>query len=206
MAVVKVNPIRKRKLIFTIRGTSPLVMHKWGEKSIDMMRQKHGGKKTKTREIRNPEQEYKDAMHVTTHGEIGIPAGAFKAALINAAHKDIGIEKTLVKKSVFVLCDDENQVMPLDIDERKVKMREDCVRVGQGSTDLRYRPEIPAGWLCQVALEIDGELLQDSDLLTLVDRAGFGVGLLEMRPEKGKDFGRFEVYINDEYPLHSEKL
>ena len=66
------------------------------------------------------------------------------------------------------------------------------VRVGIGSTDLRYRPYF-YDWSCEISFEIDSELLTVGDLTALVDRAGFGVGILEMRPECGKDFGRFRV-------------
>ena len=36
-------------------------------------------------------------------------------------------------------------------------------------------------------------MLTTDDIINLMNRAGFGVGLCEMRPEKGKEFGRFEV-------------
>jgi hypothetical protein len=39
-------------------------------------------------------------------------------------------------------------------------------------------------------------LLQRDDVLALVDRAGFGVGICEWRPEKGGEFGRFEIDQN----------
>lgn len=184
------RPIRRQRVTFRIKGLSPLIHHKWSEKSKEMMRYKHAGKKTKSREVRDPKQEGIDATHYTEDGKYGIFAGAVKRSIINAAHKDIGIEKTLVRKSLFVVCDDRNNVIPMDCDEPVIQ--EDVVRVGQGSTDLRYRPYFYK-WAADITCEIDAEMLRVDDLLTLVDRAGFGVGLHEFRPEKSGDFGRFQI-------------
>lgn len=191
MAKIVLKPIAKKTMTFGIRGTSPLIMHKWSEKALREMREKQQeGKKTKARELRKPEEEAKQATYTTDDGEIGIPGMAFKASLVNAAHKDIGIEKTLVRKALFLVTDDSNKVLPITCSEPIV--REDCVRVGMGSADLRYRPEF-RDWSCVIRLEVDSELLQERDVLALVDRAGFGVGLCEWRPEKGGEFGRYEI-------------
>ena len=71
-------------------------------------------------------------------------------------------------------------------------IREDIVRVGNGKTDLRYRPEF-ASWRINVIVEIDSDLLNEQDIVNLVNRAGFSVGIGEWRPEKGGEFGRFEI-------------
>lgn len=69
-------------------------------------------------------------------------------------------------------------------------MREDFVRVGSGAVDLRYRPEFRE-WRCIFHCEYDADLLRKDDVKNLVDKAGFGVGVGEWRPEKGGDYGRF---------------
>jgi hypothetical protein len=141
------------------------------------------------------------ATYRTEDGDVGIPAMAFKSAILTAAHKDIGIEKTLVRKALFLICKDPGLVLAFtECDEPIV--REDMVRVGMGAADLRYRPEF-RNWKCVVELEIDAELLQDGDVLALVGRAGFGVGLCEWRPEKGGEFGRFE--IDPDVPVRFER-
>jgi len=187
---VKLPPIHRRVVRTTIVGISPLIQHQWGEKALQMMRDKHAGKKTRTRDVRDPEQEGRDAMYTCDDGTPGVPLTAIKSSLISAAHKDIGIEKTLVKKALFIRCDDSNKILKMDCDEPEI--REDAVRVGQGSADLRYRPYFMR-WSVDIEWEIDGQLLQIEDLLNLIDRAGFGVGIGEWRPEKGGEYGRFEV-------------
>lgn len=191
MASIKLKPIAKKRMTFTIRGTSPLIMHQWSEKAKREMRDKQqDGKKTKTREKRVPTDEAQAATYLTQGGDIGIPGMAFKSALVSAAHKDIGIEKTLVRKALFLVTDDPDKVLPIDCDDPRV--REDMVRVGMGSADMRYRPEF-LSWSCAIELEVDSELLQCEDVLALVNRAGFGVGICEWRPEKGGEYGRFEI-------------
>jgi hypothetical protein len=187
---ITLKPIKSEKITLRIRSLSPLIQHKWSDKALKMIRDKHAGKKTKVREVRDPEAEAIAATYFTDDGDFGLPAMAIKSALITAAHKDIGIEKTLLRKSLFLHCSDSNNVLTLETDGPI--MREDCVRVGAGSADLRYRPEFKQ-WAVEVTFTFDAELLRVEDIINLVNRAGFGCGVGEWRPEKGGEYGRFEV-------------
>lgn len=198
---IGLKPINRKIYRIRIIGRSPLIQHSWSEKAKKEMRDKHGGKKTKTRDKRDPEQEGKDAAYYTADGKYGIPAMAIKSAMVTAAHKDIGLEKTLVKKALFIYPSVPNLILPMECDEPEI--REDNVRVGQGSADLRYRPYFYK-WSLEMAWEIDADLLQLADFLTLMDRAGFGVGIGEWRPEKGGENGRFE--IDRSFPITEEGI
>lgn len=186
---INLKPIQKIRVTMEIISTTPMIQHKWSEKGKTMMREKHQGKKTKNREIRDAELEFAEAGYRTASGEPAIPAMAIKSAIIGAAHKDIGIEKTLVRKALFLVCDSD-LLIPIKADAPI--MREDVVRVGIGKADLRYRPEF-SEWSAVVTFDIDGELLRIEDLVNLIDRAGFGIGIGEWRPEKGGEYGRFCV-------------
>jgi hypothetical protein len=188
--VAMLKPINRKTLGITIEGTSLLVQHAWSEKAREMMRAKKGGKKTKERSVCDPQAEAEAATYRTADGQFGVPLNALKASFISAAHKDIGIEKTLVRKSLFVLCSDPGGVLPMRCAEPVI--REDNVRVGQGSADLRYRPQF-TGWECDVEIEYDADNLTTDDIVNLINRAGFGVGICEFRPEKGGDWGRYQV-------------
>lgn len=187
---VQLKPINIQALVITIEGTSPLIQHKWSEKALTQMRQKGSGKKTKDRSARDPEAEAIAATYLTADGEPGVPLLALKSAIIAAAHKDIGVEKTLVRKGLFVKAPDATLVLPMKCS--KPIVREDHVRVGMGSADLRYRPQFDE-WSVELTCEYDADLLQPGDIVNLIDRAGFGVGIGEWRPEKGGEFGRFRV-------------
>lgn len=188
---IELKPIKKAMMNFTIIGLSQIVHHNWDEKAKQTLRDKHAGKKTKNRAARDPAAEFEAAKYKTKDGKDGIHGMAFKKSLISAAHKDLGIEKTLVRKAIFLVTNDPNQVLPMKC--KKPINYEKPVRVGQGQTDLRYRPMYKEGWEVEIELEIDGDLLKPDDVLALVDRAGFGVGIGEGRPEKDGEFGRYEV-------------
>lgn len=194
--VVTLEEMQQSVLTTRIQGISPFIQHKWSKKAEQEMRDKHAGVRVKNREIRDPEQEFRDAAYVCEDGRFGFPAGGIKACLIGAAHKDIGLEKTLLRKSLFIIPDDPiNNLIALETDDPL--MREDTVRVGAGSTDLRYRPEF-RNWSMILNFEFDAQALTQPTILNLVQRAGFGVGLGEWRPEKGGENGRFEVDVNFE--------
>ena len=181
--VVTLEEMQQSVLTTKIQGVSPFIQHKWSEKAVQMMKDKHAGVRVKNREIRDPEQEFRDAAYVCEDGRFGFPAGGIKACLIGAAHKDIGLEKTLLRKSLFILPDDPiNNLIALETDDPL--MREDIVRIGMGSTDLRYRPEF-RNWSMVLNFEFDAQALTQNTILNLIQRAGFGVGLGEWRPEKG---------------------
>lgn len=187
---ISLKPVNRSQCSFVIRGISPLIQHAWSERNLAMLRDKHAGKKTKSREKRDPEAEGREAMYTTSKGGFGIPVSAIKQAMISAAHKDIGIEKTLVRKSLFFVCEDRTNILPMECSDPVI--REDYVRVGAGVADLRYRPEF-SEWSVRLTIEYDSDLLRIEDILNLVDRAGFGVGIGEWRPEKGGEYGRFQV-------------
>lgn len=203
MATISLQPIKRVRVVVALQSTTPLIMHAWSTKAKEMMRSKQQqGTKTKNRALRDPESEAKEATYTTVDGQVGVPAMAVKNAIISAAHKDIGIEKTLVRKALFLRCSDGNMVIPFQ-DCSEPTIREDMVRVGAGSADMRYRPQFDQ-WSASVEFEIDGELLQPKDVLTLVGRAGFGVGICEWRPEKGGEYGRFE--IDKDSLFHHEEI
>lgn len=190
MATIQLKPIKPTKISFWIKGTSPIIQHAWGVKGPEMLKLTPQERRKLPKKRRNPEEEAKDATHRTEDGDYGIPVTAFKASLITAAHKDIGLEKTLVRKSLFIPSNDPNSITKMECSEPFI--REDIVRVGTGVADLRYRPQFNE-WRVNIIAEIDESMLTVDDLVNLVDRAGFSVGIGEWRPEKGGDYGRYKM-------------
>jgi hypothetical protein len=188
---VKLKPIVPKKISFWISGTSPMIQHAWAEKGLKQMRMTASERKKVPKVGRDPEIEANDAMYKLKDGSPACPMLAIKASLIGAAHKDLGIEKTLVRKALFLPSPEYEPglLSPLYFDS--LEIREDIVRIGQGQTDLRYRPEF-TGWRVNVILEVDTDLINEQDIVNLVNRAGFSVGVGEWRPEKGGEYGRFE--------------
>ena len=189
--LVALEQMQQSILTTRIVGTSPFIQHKWSEKAIRMIEEKQAGIKTKNREPRNPQQEFEDAAYVCENGVFGFPAGGVKACLIGAAHKDLGLEKTLLRKSLFIIPDDKvNNLVAMETSDPV--MRQDVVKIGMNQTDLRYRPEF-RDWAMVLRFEYDSQALAKDTILNLIQRAGFGVGLGEWRPERGGENGRFEL-------------
>ena len=186
---IKLAPVDTRAVSMTVTCKTALIQHRWSEKALREIREKHAGKKTKNRDVHDPEQEGRDALYLTEEGLYGVPAMAIKKAVLSAAHRDIGIEKTLVRKALFLECKDRNGVLAMDCSNPV--FTEDAVRVN-GKTDLRYRAYFYQ-WSVDIIWTMDATLLQLETLVSLVDRAGFGVGIGEWRPENDGEFGRFEV-------------
>jgi len=190
---LRVQPIQPRNFTFSIIGTSPLIQHAWSEKALSQLRMTAIERKKQPKVARDPEAQAQACMYRTDDGKPGLPILAFKASLIAAAHKDLGIEKTIVRKALFVPCKDGNKCVPMVASEPIC--REDIVRVGMAQTDLRYRPEFRE-WSAEISVNYDAEMLSEQDIINLVNRAGFSVGIGEWRPEKGGEFGRFEFDTN----------
>lgn len=180
-----------REVVIPIVGTSPLIVHGWSEKSKKMIQDKQAGKaKNKKHEIRNPEDDYEQAKHKSPLGWDGFPAAGFKAAMIRGA-KMIGMVMKDTQTSFFIKADcDETQLVKIHGESR---MRTDMVRVGMGAADIRYRPEYPE-WTANLVVEFNSGVLSLDQIFQLVKAAGYGCGIGEMRPEKGKfNFGRFKL-------------
>lgn len=197
--VVKLDPIKVKTIQVSIRGISPLISHQFSEKARKQMRDKKLGQKVKNREVADPESELEAATYRLSDGSFGVPATAIKNAMTEAAHKDLGIPRTVLRRGLFIIADDTPTggvpLVRLRTTERI--MREDVVRVGMGSSDLRWRPEFPK-WELDLRIQYDTEWLQVETIVGLLQRAGFGIGIGEWRPERDGDFGRFEIVKQEE--------
>lgn len=193
---LQLKPIVPKTISFWIQGTSPMIQHAWSQKGLAQLRMTAAERKKQPKVARNPEEEAMAAMYQLPDGSPAFPMLAFKASLIGAAHKDLGIEKTLVRKALFLPSSayQGDLLAPL-VSSSEPEIREDIVRIGAGQTDLRYRPEFK-DWRVNVIVEIDHDLLNEQDIINLVNRAGFSVGVGEWRPEKGGEYGRFEFDVS----------
>jgi hypothetical protein len=193
---ILIQPIALKTVEFTIRQreNSPLVMHAWSQKALNQMRMTAAERKKQPKVARDPEEEAKGATYYTEDGKVGVNAMSIKSSLVGAAHKDYGIPRSTVMKALFLRVPDASGNIPLEYEEMVI--REDCVRVGMSQTDLRYRPEF-RGWRARICFEIDTRVLNTQDLINLANNAGFGIGIGEWRPEKGGEWGRFEVDTNE---------
>lgn len=201
--VVVIKPPNMQTASFTIEGTAPLVMCAFSQKARETMRikQEQGSKakKGEKREGKNFQECYEQAKHVSDEGWVGIPASAFRAALISACRL-VGFKMTLAKLSLFVIQDGFDRVdgTPLvKITKGQPRYVEHMVRLETGVADIRPRPMWNPGWEAKVTLRWDGDQFSIDDVANLLQRVGSQVGLLEGRPDSknsaGCGWGTFTV-------------
>lgn len=192
---ITLNPLKLEVLRLRVVGDTELIVHAWSEKAKKEMLAAQQ-KKPKTREIRNPEQEYLDSMYPIPEekgGGYGFPALALNGAIVEVAHnKRTGIEKTLVRQAIRVNGDVRHNNMWLCRIHGTPEMREDMVRVGMGTADLRYRANY-FPWHMDLTVTYDADLVTADTVVNLLNRAGFGCGIGEWRPQKDGQSGTFHV-------------
>jgi hypothetical protein len=71
-------------------------------------------------------------------------------------------------------------------------MREDMVRVGMGTADIRYRGEFKQ-WSAILPITYNSRAISPEQILNLIMIAGFAIGIGEWRPERDGNYGRFEI-------------
>ena len=192
---VTITPPNLKTAKFPITGIAPYVQNKFSAKARQQMRDKQEagsqGKKGKKREAKDFEQCYEDAMHVSEDGWHGIPAPAFRNAMISACRM-AGFTMTHAKLAVKVLEDgfDADDASPLvKITKGKPQYFESPVRNATGVADIRARPMWKPGWEAVVTIQFDADQFSLDDVGNLMARVGLQVGIGEGRPDSKKSAG-----------------
>ena len=197
IGVVNVSPLRVTSVEIPIRGITPLIVHKWDPKARQMMLDAQQGKAKPKKPAKNPEAEYNAARYLLDGESDGFPAVGFKSAIVSAARLfDKSVTMTLLKTLIYVEgrpgIDPNDLLVPI-IGERS--MREDTVRVGMGTADLRYRPQYK-NWSAVLRIQYPESQINFESVVALVEAGGFG-GVGEWRPSSPKGltgiYGRFVI-------------
>lgn len=180
---------------FRIVGAAPLVGNKFSARARAEMRQKMEAgstkQKGKKREGKDFRRAYEEAIHRSEEGWAGIPAPAFRNALISAC-RTVGFKMTIAKLSIFVLADgiDPDDGTPLvRITKGEPHYAEHFVRNETGVCDLRPRPMWDIGWEAVVRVRFDTDQFTLMDVANLIARAGIQVGIGAGRPDSAKSNG-----------------
>jgi len=186
---------------FTIVGNAPLVTNKFSNKAKQIMKDKQmAGSTAKkgNREGKDFQACFEGAKHVSVEGWCGIPASAFRCAMISAC-KISGFPMTKAKLSVFCVADgfEKDDGTPLvKITKGEPVYYEALVRNETGVADIRARPMWREGWEAVVRIKYDADQFTLIEITNLLLRAGLQVGLCEGRPDSkdsaGIGFGTFE--------------
>lgn len=187
--------------VLKIIGVSPYVQNKFGASARKAMRDKQAAgsqaNKNRKRDPKDFDKLYKEAMHTSTAGWHGIPAPAFRNAMISAC-RIVGFKMTIAKLSLFVHADgfDADDGMPLVKIAGKPRMHEGLVKNETGVADIRCRP-MWEEWSCNLRVRWDASQFSAQDVVNLLARVGSQVGIGAGRPDSenspGVGWGLFEV-------------
>ena len=192
---LEIPAIKVGRAQITVRGLSPLIVHRFAEKARKQMADKQQGRATAKREAKNPEEEFRASLYVMpgmedarddAPGNFYVPGLAFKAACVGAG-RFADAKMTEIRGALFF-----GEYAPLRFGE--LRMREDVTRLNGSTADLRYRGEF-VDWEADLDVTWSRGMLTIEEVLNLINTAGFSQGVCEWRPssKSGGEYGRFEV-------------
>lgn len=188
---INLQRIERGHIIIPITGTAPLIVHRFDEKAKQMMLDAQQSKTRKKKEPKDPISCFELSRYRLADGADGFPAVAFKSAMVDAARLFDGVKMTELRAALHVAGEGVGHLVRINSDEPR--MREDTVRVGMGTADLRYRAEYWP-WTAELSVTFLPGMISAESVLAIVDAGGLG-GIGEWRPSKAKTglFGTFEV-------------
>lgn len=207
--LIEIRPLDIKKVNIRIVGDTPLIVHAWSEKAKRMMLEAQmKTTKTKAKEVRNPVDDFINSLYwlegkpeesteeafmkaVKNGAKFGFQVGAIKQAANSAAYRMGWVKNQMSLRGSYFLNTEWNEFF--EIKGSVPEMREDMVKIGMGSADLRYRGEFK-NWYADLTLEYNasGNMTLEQ-ILNCINCGGYTVGLGEWRPEKDGTFGKFHV-------------
>ncbi len=200
---VEIPRIELKTLTVTLIGDSPLIIHAWSEKAKRQMLEKQMKKATSGREAKDPFADFCDSLYWLSErpenptwddikkAKFGFPTIAFKAAAVDAGFQQGILEKKTTARGAFHLIGEFAEI------EGTPDMREDMVRVGMGTADIRYRGEFKT-WRTTLHIKYNPIAISAEQVINLLNYGGFGCGVGEWRPQKDGSYGTFHVALDGE--------
>lgn len=207
--VIEIRPIEINKVTIRIVGDTPLIMHAWSEKAKRMMLEAQMGvAKGKKKEAKNPVDDFIRSMYwltpmpedgtmesfeeaIANGARFGFPVTAFKQAAISAAYRMGWAKDKMSMRGAFFIDSDENGMIEIHSDTPE--MREDMVKVGMGTADIRYRGEFK-NWYADLTISYNANGQYSlENIVNIINAGGYVCGVGEWRPERDGQNGMFHV-------------
>lgn len=175
-----------------IRGTSPLLIHRFSEAS----EQSKSSRRIQVGD-RDPREEATKAAYIAPDGTYYFSAFSIPNAMGNAGsnHKMRGSRKSLrfivpsavrVTYEAITILNGNGPAKDFEVDARPVTIPATKGRI------MRYRPRFDQ-WGAKFTLSLDDESLDIATAHQLLNEAGQHIGIGDFRPEKRGPFGCFRV-------------
>lgn len=215
--IINIRPVEMRQLVVTIQGDTPLIVHAWSEKAKRMMLEAQQKKsKGKAKEIRNPVAEFIDSMYwltpkpntdglnevecetafnkaIEAGAKFGFPAIAIKKAGNSVAYRTGDVKNQMGLRCAYGIFGENNSEFIEILTDEPPVMREDMVKIGMGTADLRYRGEF-RNWSARFILKYDANGQYSlENIINTINKGGMLNGIGEWRPERDGISGTFHV-------------
>ena len=203
MLGVTIPAIKIETFSIKLVGDSPLITHAWSVKAKQMMLDKQTKKATTGREAKDPFRDFCDSMYWLTerpdsptmedvmNARFGFPVTAFKSAAVDAGYQQGILVKKTTARGAFHIAGEFAEINAVP------EMREDMVRIGMGTADIRYRAEFK-NWSTTLTIKYNPNAMSVEQIINLFNIGGFSNGVGEWRPSKDGSFGRFHVAVKGE--------
>lgn len=207
--IIEIRPVEIQKVTIRIVGDTPLIMHAWSEKAKrEILDKQMKVTKSKARDAKNPVEDFVRSMYwlspmptqMTEEGfeqaiengaAFGFPVTAIKQAAISAAYRMGWTKDKMSMRGTFFITGDDNQMVRIYSDTPI--MREDMVKVGMGTADIRYRGEF-RNWYAdlEISFNKNGQYTIEQ-IINIINAGGYACGIGEWRPERDGQYGMFHV-------------
>lgn len=189
---IVIERTKRSKVPVRIQGVSTLIQNhfpEWRKKEI--LKEQTDGKSTKGKKLRDPEQEYADALYPKVNGNFVHPGIAIKNAVIAAAKTYVPkVDKKQATGAFYV-----PEWIPILGDSPK--MRIDRTMLKGSILNIAIRAEF-LNWHSEFDIEYDERgILTIEQIINLIDIAGYSIGIGQHRPERKGIYGRFEVVTQE---------
>ena len=187
---VGVPPLNIGTIRIDIVGKTPLLMDRFPEEAKkEILAKQSGLSKGNKKKIRDITEEANEAIHWTSDDRIGYPAYGFKKGMVEST-SFIG-DKMFSKKLVsgIRIMNVVDGLIPIEFE------KQDILEHSIGS-NTKFSPRF-FDWKCQLVINYDMNNISASDLVTLINYAGFYNGVGAWRPKGGGggsgEYGMYEV-------------
>jgi hypothetical protein len=168
-------------------SVSPFLAHRFSEEAQQAIAAAQQGAHRTKKPPRDPEREFELCQYRLPDGRHGIPAAAFKRAVVRACPYVSGLPMTVAEGALQI----PGTILPFT-DHTEPVMQADRVVIGRKITSVAYRARYDH-WELTVPVRFQANVISPERLVNLFEIAGFAVGVGDWRPQCHGSFGMFEV-------------
>ncbi|UDL95487.1 hypothetical protein LGH83_04500 [Lichenihabitans sp. PAMC28606] len=184
--IIEIPQINLESTLVHIVGKTPLLTNRFSERAMESIENKQQHAPKTAREARDPDADFKDAMHMIAEGVHGFPSNGIKKALVAAGGRFADEKMTHLRGVINI------PTTHVEIQGPAPTMRSDPVRLQGMKFSVTYRPQY-FPWEMIVPVMFNASLIGEAQVINLFQIAGFSVGLGSWRPECNGTFGQFTL-------------